>query len=125
MTDQRLLGNLHSWGADPDKAIMRLSGDEEFYLGLVCKFASGLDYAIIDELLNKGDLDEAFMRVHRMKGSTADLCLTPLNEVLMELTEELRPKDHMPDGKLVEEFKKRSIEFLEFVPKQSKSTATI
>ncbi|MCR5451539.1 MAG: hypothetical protein K6F00_02795, partial [Lachnospiraceae bacterium] len=74
MTDHRLLGNLYAWGADPDKAIMRLSGDEDFYLGLLHKFASVLDYDKVEETLKDGNFDEAFMLVHRMKGSSADLC---------------------------------------------------
>ncbi len=94
MTDHKLLGALYSWGADPDKAIDRLLGDEEFYIDLVKKFAVSIDTKKIRELSETGYLDGAFMMIHRMKGSAADLSLIPLYDILDELTEELRPKKH-------------------------------
>ena len=94
MTGQKLLGALYAWGADPDTAIRRLVGDEEFYLSLVKRLSDGMDIQKIRELNDSGDLNETFMLVHRMKGSAADLSLIPLFEILDELTEELRPRKH-------------------------------
>ncbi|MCR5451766.1 MAG: Hpt domain-containing protein, partial [Lachnospiraceae bacterium] len=91
----------------------------DFYLGLLHKFASVLDYDKVEETLKDGNFDEAFMLVHRMKGSSADLCLTPLSEVLLDLTDELRPKDHLPSKDMMELFKERATSFLNMVSDES------
>ncbi len=116
MTDQRLLGALYAWGADPDSAINRLLGDEEFYLDLVGKFSGGLDYKEVRSLNEKNDLEGAFLLVHRMKGSCADLSLTPLFEILDEMTEELRPLKHGLSEDQLERFESIAKGFLALTP---------
>ena len=119
MTDQKLLGALYSWGADPDRAIDRLLGDEGFYIDLVKKFAAGIDTKKIRELSDTGYLDGAFMMIHRMKGAAADLSLTPLYEILDELTEELRPKRHGLSEDQLNRFEECVDSFLVLLPKTS------
>ena len=126
MTDQKLLGAIHSWGADPDEAIKRLVGDEEFYIELLGKFASGIELDTARRYFLDGDYRNAFILIHRMKGSAADLSLTPLFEPLDVLTEELRPYSHekLSEGEpntayieeLFEELDARAQSFLAIVP---------
>ena len=109
MTDQKLLGALHSWGADSDAAIKRLIGDEEFYIELLIRFVNGIELKEAKKFFLEGDYRDSFILIHRMKGSAADLSLNPLYEVLDPLTEELRPYSHEklserePDKKRIEE----------------------
>ena len=95
METERLLKELADWGAEPEAAIRRLLGDEEFYLRLLRKFYEEADWEILPELVSEERQHDAFAVAHRMKGSAADLCLTPLYDTLSAvadgLREELKP----------------------------------
>ena len=78
------------WGADPNKAIRRILGDEDLYFNLLHGFAGSSDWDVLTDLIGQRAFKDAFVIVHRMKGSAADLELTPLFDSLCFVTEDLR-----------------------------------
>ncbi len=101
--NSKKITSLRAWGADTDAAINRMLGDEVFYLNLVDVFIQSADWSDLDHLISEKRYKEAFIISHRMKGSCADLSLTPMFEALCELTDDLR-NDIRPT--LEENFKK-------------------
>ena len=88
--DSKRIQSLIIWGADAHAAIGRMLNDEVFYLNLVEMFITSSDWFELEKLLSENKYKEAFIVSHRMKGSCADLSLTPLYEALCELTDDLR-----------------------------------
>lgn len=81
---------LKEWGADTDGAIKRMLDDEAFYLELIDAFMTNKDWEQLCQLISAKKYREAFVVSHRIKGSCADLSLTPLYKVMCELTDDLR-----------------------------------
>lgn len=92
MDDRRIIA-LSEWGADTEAAIKRMLGDEEFYLRLVDSFLSNNDWRDMCCAIENNKYQEAFVLAHRIKGSCADLSLTPLFLVMCELTDDLRNEE--------------------------------
>ena len=59
-------------------------------LNLIDIFINNNDWDELDHLVSQKKYKEAFVISHRMKGSCADLSLTPLYYALCELTDDLR-----------------------------------
>ena len=84
---------LRSAGADVETGLSRCLGNEALYLKLA---GMGLGDAKFEELgavLNAGDLDKAFELCHALKGVIGNLSITPLYEVLSDMTEKLRSRE--------------------------------
>ncbi|WP_026512096.1 hypothetical protein [Butyrivibrio sp. LC3010] len=81
---------LNTWGADTASAIKRMLGDEEFYLSLIDVFITNNDWDDFVHLMSEKKYKDAFVVSHRMKGSCADLSLTPLYYALCDVTDDLR-----------------------------------
>jgi HPt (histidine-containing phosphotransfer) domain-containing protein len=83
---------LKKHGVDTDAGLSRCMNNQDFYLRLV---NMSLDDNTVDSLgaaLAEGDLDKAFAEVHKLKGASGNLSLTPIYEPALELTELLRHK---------------------------------
>lgn len=85
-----LTEKLLSYGADPETALKRLLGDTAFYERLLHQFVNDPDWERLRGFFAGGLSEEAYVVVHRMKGSAADLSLTSLYETLSELNTLLR-----------------------------------
>ena len=94
--DTKKIAALNVWGADTESAIKRMLGDEAFYLRLIDAFLSNNDWRDLCTLLDKKQYRDAFIISHRIKGSCADLSLTPLFQVMCELTDDLRNEEIRP-----------------------------
>ncbi|WP_029320358.1 Hpt domain-containing protein [Butyrivibrio sp. AE3004] len=81
---------LNNWGADASSAVKRMLGDTDFYLNLIDMFLTNNDWEELSRLISEKKYKEAFVVSHRMKGSCADLSLTPLYNALCEVTDDLR-----------------------------------
>lgn len=87
---ETIIDGLIRWGADPNAAIKRMLGDEELFFKLMNDFIKSPDWDMLLELINNESFKDAFVIAHRMKGSSADLSLTPLYESLCYVTDDLR-----------------------------------
>ena len=87
---EEILKALSSWGANPEEAIRRLSGDEEFYLCLLRKFCGSKDWEELTDWIRSGNWEKAYIVAHRMKGSAADLALDPITRMMSDLNSALR-----------------------------------
>ena len=87
---EELLLRLAAWGADPVGALQRMLGDRSMYLRLLYMLLRELEKDEITVLVAGKRFHDAFVIAHRMKGSSADLGLLPLFDVLSAVTEDLR-----------------------------------
>jgi uncharacterized protein YpuA (DUF1002 family) len=83
---------LRAWGANVDDGLKRCLNNEAFYLKLVGKAAEDPQFDRLKDAVAAGDLERGFELAHAMKGVTANLALTPLEEPIREITELLRAR---------------------------------
>ena len=84
---------LKNKGADVETGLSRCVGNETLYLKLI---KMGLDDVKFDELgtaLEAKNLDKAFELCHALKGVIGNLALTPLFDVVSQMTEKLRGRE--------------------------------
>ena len=75
------------------EGLERCLNNEDFYLRLVNKALNDDSYFKLKEELANKNLDEAFKIAHSLKGVIGNLSLTPMYEIIYELTEYLRKKE--------------------------------
>ena len=75
------------------EGLERCLNNEDFYLRLVNKALNDDSYFKLKEELANKNLDEAFKTAHSLKGVIGNLSLTPMYEIIYELTEYLRKKE--------------------------------
>ena len=83
---------LNEFGANTNEALERCMNNEEFYIMLVEKALKDDSLERLDSALKSGNLDEGFEIAHSLKGVLGNLSLTPLYEVIAEITELLRSR---------------------------------
>lgn len=76
-------------GADLDGALRRLM-NEKLVEKFVVKFLADGSFQKLDESLQDKNYEEAFRAAHTLKGVTANLGLTKLQDVSSQITEMLR-----------------------------------
>lgn len=81
---------LRQFGANVDESLQRCLNNEAFYLKLVSRFLEDKSFDKLKEEISNGNLEEAFKASHALKGVLGNLSLTPLYEIIYELTELLR-----------------------------------
>ena len=89
------LDDLRAYGADVDEGLGRCMGMEAFYLRLVETIKTDDKFDVLEEELDKGDLDSAFDTAHALKGVLANLALTPIQQPVEEITDLLRNRTAM------------------------------
>ena len=94
MTEKLFVEKLEKWGADPGSVLEGMQGDMDFYRSMLRDLASDQELLHLENEILQGDPEEAFMKVHSLRGGAGCLGLTPLTEILAQLTELLRgPED--------------------------------
>lgn len=86
------LDALDSLGCDTETGLSRCLNKKEFYLRMIDIGLRDDSFIVLGEELNKNNLDNAFKACHTVKGIVSNLSLTPLYEIVSELTELLRHK---------------------------------
>ena len=86
------IDTLKAYGANVDEGVVRCMGNVDFYMKLVGKFRDNTKLAELQQQIEQGDLDAAFETAHALKGSCANLALTPLTQLVSEMTELLRQR---------------------------------
>ena len=107
--------DLKAFGADTDEGLARCLGNEAFYLKMVGMGIVDERFENLGPVLKEGDLDQAFEMVHALKGVLGNLALTPIYNVINEMTEKLRARekaDYMP---LYDEMMEKRAKLLELI----------
>ena len=84
---------LRSAGADVETGLSRCLGKEDLYIKLIGMGLGDAKFEELGEAVNAGDLDKAFELCHALKGVIGNLAITPLYEVLSDMTEKLRGRE--------------------------------
>lgn len=85
-----IMEKLKRWGADPEDAIYRMMGDEQFYHSVLQKFAKGREWNELDAAVGQMRYSDAFRIAHDLKGVMSTLSLNPLRTIISDIVEELR-----------------------------------
>ncbi len=93
---------LKELGCNTEEGLGRCFGDESFYLSLVPGAFEKERYENLDRLIKEGNMGDAFEEAHAMKGVLANLSITPLFDVVSEITELLRAKAETDYSPLIE-----------------------
>ncbi len=85
-----LLTELRSRGCDVDGALVRFLNNEDFYAKCFKKFIDDPAFVGLGEALAVKDVDVAFRHAHTLKGLIANMGLTPLYDLAVQIVEPLR-----------------------------------
>ncbi len=85
-----LLTELRNRGCDVDGALVRFLNNEAFYAKCFKKFIDDPAFAGLGEALKSKDVDVAFRHAHTLKGLIANMGLTPLYDLTVQIVEPLR-----------------------------------
>ena len=85
-----LLQNLKNWGCDVDGALNRFLGETELYQQCLNTITEDKAFDELGKALDTGDVKAGFEAAHTLKGVLANLGLTPMYEVVVEIVEPLR-----------------------------------
>ena len=99
-----LLNELRERGCDVDGAIGRFLNREDFYAKCYGKFLKDPAFAGLKDALETKDADKAFRHAHTLKGLTANMGLTALNDTAAKMVEPLRAG--LINGEVEELYKK-------------------
>ena len=81
---------LNEFGANTKEGLDRCMNNEAFYLRLVDKAINDDSFIKLKDELENKNYDEAFKIAHSLKGVLGNLSLTPLYDLAVEITENLR-----------------------------------
>lgn len=91
----RRLNELQEWGCSVDTAVGRLLGDEDLYIEFLMEFTNEPGFDMLAVAIDEGRQNDAFEYAHMLKGVIANLGLDPLQQEVIEITEDLREKADM------------------------------
>ena len=83
---------LNAFGANTAEGLGRCFGNETLFLKLVATIPGEGNFDKLKTALDAGDLENAFLAAHALKGVLGNLSLTPLYTPVVEITELLRNK---------------------------------
>ena len=85
-----MIDELKEWGCDIDDAMTRFLDDEDFYITCLYTMMQDPLYDRLGEALRSGNVHEAFEQAHTLKGVLANMGLTPIYNIVVQLLEPLR-----------------------------------
>ena len=98
---------LKAYGANTEEGLQRCMNNEGFYLMLINKSLANNQIPALEEAVNNHDLQRGFEVAHALKGVFGNLSITPLYDVVVEITEHLRNKEEMDYAPLLKQIKER------------------
>ena len=87
------IDKLNDFGADTKEGLSRCFGKEDFYVRLVNMIPEDPNFAALQQAVAANDLDKAFEAAHALKGVLGNLSLTPMYDLVYEMTEQLRRRE--------------------------------
>lgn len=85
--------SLKAAGANVEEGLSRCLNKEDFYLKMVNMGLTNQNFQLLGPALEAKDFDRAFELCHSLKGVIGNLSLTPLYDLICQLTEMLRSKN--------------------------------
>ncbi len=85
-----ILTSLEDWGCDVEGAMNRFLEDEELYLTCLETVITDEAFDKLGTALTERQEQEAFDSAHTLKGVFANLGLTPMFEIVVDIVEPLR-----------------------------------
>lgn len=82
--------NLRNFGANVTEGLQRCMNNEQLYLTLVNRFLDQNTFPDLKAAILAHDLEKAFHIAHSLKGVIGNLSLSPLYDVIYQMTELLR-----------------------------------
>ena len=104
--------SLKAWGANAEEGLQRCMNNEGLYLKLINMFLDNNSFNELKDALAHDDLDRAFQASHALKGVLGNLSLTPLFDIIFEVTELLRNRTKMDYSPYLEKYEKSYSELL-------------
>ena len=86
------IDKLREFGANVDEGLQRCLNNQDFYLRMVNMGLRDGMFDTLEKSLKAGDLDTAFEAAHALKGVMGNLAITPVLNVVSEMTELLRAR---------------------------------
>lgn len=90
MSDEELLDTLEDMGADVDRTLERMMGDEALYLKYLRKLPENPNITRLREAVDADDAEKAEMEAHTLKGMALNLGLVPLADLCADVVTDLR-----------------------------------
>jgi len=84
------IDNLKAFGANVEAGVARCMNNEGFYLKLVQKILADTSFDRLKSEVEEEKYSEAFETAHALKGVTGNLELTPVFDMVCQITEILR-----------------------------------
>ena len=81
--------SLRAAGANVEEGLSRCLNKEDFYLKMVNMGLNNQNFQLLGSALEAKDFDRAFELCHSLKGVIGNLSLTPLYDLICQLTEML------------------------------------
>lgn len=85
-----VLDSLKAAGADTEDGLKRCLGKEDFYLKMINLALKNENFELLGGALKAENFAGAFELCHALKGVIANVSLTPLYDLISDLTEKLR-----------------------------------
>ena len=89
------IDDLNAFGANTAEGLGRCFGNEALFLKLVATIPGEGNFDKLKNALDAGDLENAFLAAHALKGVLGNLSLTPIYAPVVEITELLRSNTDM------------------------------
>jgi HPt (histidine-containing phosphotransfer) domain-containing protein len=84
------IDKLNAYGANTEEGLARCMGNEALFLRLTASVTNQPEFDRLGERIESRDLKGAFEAAHALKGVLGNLSLTPLYDIVCEITELLR-----------------------------------
>ncbi|MEG0962838.1 MAG: Hpt domain-containing protein [Lachnospiraceae bacterium] len=90
----KMLKQLEEYGADTKGTMDRFLNDMELYRTCFTAYLEDEVFLKLGEALHRKDYENAFEYAHTLKGTTGNMGLTPLYQVICRMVEALRKKEY-------------------------------
>ena len=95
---------LRQYGANVDEGLQRCVNNEQLYLTLVNRFLDQNTFPDLKDAILAHDLEKAFHIAHSLKGVIGNLSLSPLYDVIYQMTELLRNRTEMDYSSYIQRY---------------------
>ncbi|NCC67445.1 MAG: Hpt domain-containing protein [Clostridia bacterium] len=88
-----IINMLRDWGCDTDCIGGRFLGNEDFFLQMLQLGIADKNYPALQNAVCTGNVNDAFVYAHALKGTLGNLGITPAYELVSAMLEPLRHGD--------------------------------
>jgi len=97
------------------QGVSELLMSDELIMTFLKKFSKSCGYDELEAAVCAGDIEQSFRAAHTLKGTSANIRLTRLQDAASDLTEQLRPRTAPADEALMELVRVRYREIMEAI----------